>query len=360
MAIKRKKVVEIPKEERKVKRKKLTNEDSRPERQLTTGDLFKAVGPQAIGLLVGGLLGGRDGAIQGGQQGAQAGQAINTVLNAAQKRDDQRHDAEFIQDLQLDAARSREEQADVLNGIKQQNADNKARELGQLKASNEFFSKSTRQPLIDTKRGFFLDLKGNRVNPEDVGSFKDLSDEDRDAQREISTAQLLERRTSNQLALAKFQQSKSDKDELSDKQSEEIADLQSGIKSVGRIKSLSNKVDTGPISGRIQDAKSTIGLASKDFVKLRSETGSTLAKFVKSISGGAVSEEEAQRLAKLIPQTNDDEKTFNAKLEQFEIILKDSLDAKATAIQQFQGKSIPGLDAGQNINSIIDNKLSFD
>lgn len=72
---------------------------------------------------------------------------------------------------------------------------------------------------------------------------------------------------------------------------------------------------TGPISGRTLQAKKMFGGADPNQVKLEQGLSKLKADFMKTISGAAVSESEATRLAKFLPEITDQEDIMKSKLE---------------------------------------------
>ncbi len=83
----------------------------------------------------------------------------------------------------------------------------------------------------------------------------------------------------------------------------------------------------GPYASRIENASDWIPGTEMDekFVRTQQLVGIQLADYVKSISGSAVSEQEAARLLKNIPNMTDKPKAFKTKLNQFR---KDLAEAK--------------------------------
>lgn len=67
----------------------------------------------------------------------------------------------------------------------------------------------------------------------------------------------------------------------------------------------SGKVDTGPVSGRLQSLRSIMGLASDDFVNLQQKMQTAENIMLKLRSGAAVTESEYQRFKKEFPRTSD-------------------------------------------------------
>ena len=147
-----------------------------------------------------------------------------------------------------------------------------------------------------------------------------------------------------ELNMAKFGLSKEKAAQLSDNQVTSFKQLDSVLQQVDRLAQLKSKVKTGIVEGRVQNVAAAFGMASEDFVKLRSQTSDSLAKYVQSISGAQVSEAEAQRLGAIIPTINDDDNVFVYKLSEFRRILEMNRDELAKAIKSGQPlKKLKGL-----------------
>lgn len=124
------------------------------------------------------------------------------------------------------------------------------------------------------------------------------------------------------------------KGRLSDKEVDEISQLDEGSKILSDIDNILSETDVdkdlGPYASRIESASDLIPGVEQDpdFVKMQQLVGVQLADYVKSISGAAVSEQEAQRLLKNIPNMTDKPQAFRTKLDQFKKILKEAKDTK--------------------------------
>lgn len=144
-----------------------------------------------------------------------------------------------------------------------------------------------------------------------------------------------------------FKNKKIQQDELSDKQTSEIAELNNIENMSNRIKEIKSKVNTGPVASRLKDLSSAVlgdtgpGV-SQDFIALRQLTGMNLADYIKSISAATVTDKERQILIKNIPNMNDDDTTFNTKMKEFEKTLNEVKQTKLTNIKKFQGKDVSG------------------
>jgi hypothetical protein len=143
------------------------------------------------------------------------------------------------------------------------------------------------------------------------------------------------------LSEKKFEHKKVEKDELSDKQTEIMTSFDTGTDMINRVKDLYSKTqeDLGFYASKLEEGKKYIPGMEKDpdFVAMQALVGTQLADYVKRISGAAVSEEEAQRLAKNIPSMTDKPKEFMRKLEEFEKTLNRNRDKTVKGFRK-QGK----------------------
>jgi NACalpha-BTF3-like transcription factor len=129
-----------------------------------------------------------------------------------------------------------------------------------------------------------------------------------------------------------FELTKEMKGRLSDTEVESVNRFDDGVRILDDIDDLLKNTDVstdlGPYASRAESAQQYIPGMEMDepFVKTQQLVGIQLADYVKSISGAQVSEEEAQRLLKNIPNMSDKPIAFKTKLDQFRKDLKDSKD----------------------------------
>ena len=119
-----------------------------------------------------------------------------------------------------------------------------------------------------------------------------------------------------------FQEEKAGR--LSDKEVKDITAFDEGTRILDQIDTLLQSTDVekdlGPYASRFESLKDFIPGTEgpdEDFVKVQQLVGIQLADYVKSISGAQVSEQEAQRLLKNIPNMSDKPRAFKTKLDQF-------------------------------------------
>lgn len=84
------------------------------------------------------------------------------------------------------------------------------------------------------------------------------------------------------------------------------------------IREFKKNVNTGPLASRSARSGRWAGLEVGEFTNLEIKTGKQLAEYIKNISGAAVSEEEAQRLARNIPNVVMQDNQFIIALDDYE------------------------------------------
>jgi len=153
---------------------------------------------------------------------------------------------------------------------------------------------------------------------------------------------------------------------LSDKQVENVTGINKAISHIESIIGDKPKFETGPKADLRNKAAHTIGKDDPEISAFRSRVGEQLATYIKSISGAAVSEPEAQRLIANMPTMYDSDEVFMAKAKRLledlkkdkEIYLKD-LQTQGKKTVGFQGgldekRSPAGENAHPNDNDAID------
>jgi len=118
---------------------------------------------------------------------------------------------------------------------------------------------------------------------------------------------------------------------LSSTQVSALADMDATIDLAKKVRLQAGSVSTGPIAGRVGQAAQVVGGASDDFVNLNANISQIKANFMKAISGAAVSEQEAQRLAAFLPSVNDQENVIQIKLKNLEENLQATRNSLYTA-----------------------------
>lgn len=137
---------------------------------------------------------------------------------------------------------------------------------------------------------------------------------------------------------------------LSSTQVSSLADIDSTISLANKAKELATQVNTGPISGRVGKAAQATGAASNNFIDLNSQITNIKANFMKAISGAAVSEQEAQRLAQFLPDVTDSENVIQRKLTN----LVDNLSQTRESLYKAAGGDNPYSVNSQQMINVFD------
>lgn len=110
---------------------------------------------------------------------------------------------------------------------------------------------------------------------------------------------------------------------LSPTQAQAIADTNATIDLAAQAKEMAKGIKTGPLEGRISRGKALLQSGGdENFNKLDAQLNSIKANFMKALSGAAVSEQEATRLSKFLPDATDQESVIQTKLDQLAKELK--------------------------------------
>jgi hypothetical protein len=109
---------------------------------------------------------------------------------------------------------------------------------------------------------------------------------------------------------------------LSDKQIGQITEFDDALSSIESIKRQKDDFDTGPVSAIQSGIAGTIGIDDSKKSAFKAQVQDDLARYIKSISGGAVSDEERAFLIQNLPTMKDNDETFKAKLDVVESRLK--------------------------------------
>lgn len=112
-----------------------------------------------------------------------------------------------------------------------------------------------------------------------------------------------------------------------------IADTDATITLAEQAKQTAQGIKTGPVAGRFGQLKTALpGGGDQNFNTLNAQLNALKANFMKAISGAAVSEQEAQRLAQFLPSVNDQEAVIQTKLDQLVNELGVKRDSLITAV----------------------------
>lgn len=94
-----------------------------------------------------------------------------------------------------------------------------------------------------------------------------------------------------------------------------VSELDDALTMLKDIEDNKPKFDTGPLASKKNLAAQTLGIDDPEYSAFRAKVGSSLADYIKSISGAAVSDQERAFLLKNLPSMDDNDKTFVAKIK---------------------------------------------
>lgn len=107
---------------------------------------------------------------------------------------------------------------------------------------------------------------------------------------------------------------------------------------------LSKGISTGPLAGRLLQGAKVLGMQDAEQLKLEQMLGKIKADFMKALSGAAVAEPEAKRLAQFLPSITDQESVIQSKLN---TLISETHRAKSNLLNTLGGsENVP--DAGGN------------
>jgi hypothetical protein len=155
--------------------------------------------------------------------------------------------------------------------------------------------------------------------------------------------------------------------ELSDKQVSQHAAVKKVLATIEDIKRLKPGVNTGPVAAKWQGFLALFGKAPSDFVQMKTATTTVIANYIKSMSGTAVSNQERRLLMNAIPRVEDDDKTFNDKIMQFERLVKiggaeflAAIETGQPLRQELTQKMLQGIDRSVLIGQQMKDDSSFE
>lgn len=126
---------------------------------------------------------------------------------------------------------------------------------------------------------------------------------------------------------------------LSDKQIQTISEYDKSLSTLKSILNEKDQHDTGPVAGRWHTMASWIGMNDADKAAFKADVGDSLAQYIKSISGAAVSEKERRDLIANLPTMNDNDEQFKAKAKMVQDRLEGFRDIELDLMQK-QGKNV--------------------
>lgn len=149
-----------------------------------------------------------------------------------------------------------------------------------------------------------------------------------------------------------FSWKKAENDELTSKEVDKITGLDDIEAELKEIEELKKGVNTGPMVEYYQKLREKVG-PGKDpkYAALETRTGQNLFKYVHGISGTAFTAKELEMLQNQVPSMNQDDKTFNEKMQIYKDIIKKGRERYIRNLQQYKGKNIPNI-LEDNLNNI--------
>lgn len=139
-----------------------------------------------------------------------------------------------------------------------------------------------------------------------------------------------------------------------------IAETNASLDALSNLEDLfeSPETETGPVVGRISPVSGLVGLTTDEQENLMAATAAFKNKVIKDITGAQMSEQEAKRIMKQIPDITDPPERWKAKKKQTEINLRAIQRRRIQVLQQSgivapaegaplgQGEPLPGQNAG--------------
>lgn len=120
--------------------------------------------------------------------------------------------------------------------------------------------------------------------------------------------------------------------QLSPEQNTQLQGFKSVPMHLKDIADLKSRINTGPFAGRGQQAAELVGLAPKEFSRLRVKTKSLVQDFARMKQGSRISDVDLAFNEELLPNVNDDDVTFDAKLQAISEIMATNQEAFEEAI----------------------------
>lgn len=177
---------------------------------------------------------------------------------------------------------------------------------------------------------------GFKIDNEAMMEFKKL-------QLELSRERLEDARKKEGRLGEKQKWQMDEKNEISDKQTETVNNYKLSIAALDSIGKKARLFDKGPVADRVASMRRFLGNDNAKVTAFKAETGRMLANYMRSISGSAIAEQEAQRLSKLVPSPELSDasfvevlKTFKEELERSKRITLESFEQQGKNVDKFK------------------------
>lgn len=255
--------------------------------------------PNIIGGLFGGLVEGTEGMIQG----MDAGQALGDSY-----RQNQMAQAKLANDISLSQLQNQARGVDVTNFV-----DMEGNPVRHNKLTGEFF-----------------DAGGSLINPAQVKRTNVFTQDRTIDMRNKDRAGITERFNK------KYGLEQEKASQMSDAQVDQFKSILDTFSALDETLEAKQHVNTNIVTSKLNDFLEVVGMAPEAYTKLKTLTNDTLAKYVKSISGVAVSEKEFERLSTILPNVKDQNDVFVSKLNTVKQILERNRNNLERAIKSGQ------------------------
>ena len=122
----------------------------------------------------------------------------------------------------------------------------------------------------------------------------------------------------------------------------EIGAAKAALASLDSILERKKGVDTGPVAAFLNEKAQVLGVDSTEVTELRAELGNVVNEIINTLSGAAVSESEFARIRQGLPQFDDNDRAFVAKVKATRARVQRAID-NAMEANRATGRDVSGL-----------------
>lgn len=122
---------------------------------------------------------------------------------------------------------------------------------------------------------------------------------------------------------------------------QKIADAQASLDALDSILDRKGDVDTGPIAAFLNEKAQVLGVDNEEVTTLRADLGNIVNQIINTLSGAAVSEGEFARIRQGLPQFDDNDRAFVAKVKATRKRVQVALD-NALKANKATGRDVSG------------------
>ena len=145
-----------------------------------------------------------------------------------------------------------------------------------------------------------------------------------------------------------------EKDELSDKQLESVTGFDNSIAELAEIAKMKESVNTGPMMYQAQRLREFAGGGMEPkFASISARSGQNLFSYIKGQSGAQYSDKELTKLKQNMPNVEDDDNTFKAKMATVQEIIANARGRFIRNVRVYQGKNVPDI-KNEEVNDVDD------